>query len=145
VASTRSYGGEGAPIDEQSLGELVATATRDLSTLVHQEIELAKSELTEQVKRGAIGGGLLAGAGALGLLGFLMLCFAGAFGIATGGDIPVWAGFLCVAGFFLLLGGMLATFGIRAITKLSGPDRTKATVREGLASLRPHRKKEQAA
>lgn len=145
MASTRSYGGEGAPIDEQSLGELVATATRDLSTLVHQEIELAKSELTEQVKRGAFGAGLLGGAGVLALLGFLMLCFAGAFGIAVGGDIPVWAGFLCVAGFFLLLGGLLGMVGLRAVAKLSGPDRTKATVKEGLASLRPHRSKEETA
>ena len=51
VASTRGYGGNGAPVDEQSLGELVATATRDLSALIHQEIELAKAELAEQAKK----------------------------------------------------------------------------------------------
>ncbi len=146
MASTRSYGGEGEPIDEQSLGELVATATRDLSALVHQEIELAKSELTEQVKRGAVGAGLLAGAGVLALLGFFLLCFAAAFGIASGGDIPVWAGFLCVAGLFVILGGGLGFVGVRAFASMSGPDRTKTTVRASLASIRhPRRTKNQTA
>jgi hypothetical protein len=146
VASTRSYGGEGAPIDEQSLGELVATATRDLSALVHQEIELAKSELAEQVKRGAVGAGLLGGAALLALLGFFLLCFAAAFGIAAGGDIPVWAGFLCIAGLFVIVGGALSLVGIRAFASMSGPDRTKATVKEGLASIRhPRRAKNEAA
>lgn len=146
MASTRSYGGEGAPIDEQSLGELVATATRDLSALVHQEIELAKSELTEQVKRGAMGAGLLGGAGVLALLGLFLLCFAAAFGIAAGGDIPVWAGFLCVAGLFVVLGGALGLVGVRAFASLSGPDRTVTTVKDGIASIRhPRRTKHEAA
>src|SRR5690348_4613644 len=107
MASTRSYGGEGTPVDEQSLGELVATATRDLSVLIRQEIELAKSELAEQAKRGAVGAGLLGGAGALALLGLLMLCFCVAFAIAEGGGVPVWAGFLCVGGLFVILAGAL--------------------------------------
>ncbi|MGN6474536.1 MAG: phage holin family protein [Mycobacteriales bacterium] len=146
MASTRSYGGEGAPIDEQSLGELVATATRDLSSLVHQEIELAKSELAEQAKRGAMGAGLLGGAAVLALLGFFLLCFAAAFGIASGGGIPVWAGFLCVAGLFVILGGGLGFVGARAFASLSGPDRTKTTVKESLASIRhPRRTKHEAA
>jgi hypothetical protein len=146
MASTRSYGGEGEPIEDQSLGELVATATRDLSALVHQEMELAKSELTEQVKRGAMGAGLLGGAGLLALLGFFLLCFAAAFGIAAGGDIPVWAGFLCVAGLFVILGGALGVVGIRAFSSMSGPDRTKTTVKEALASIRhPGRAKSEIA
>ncbi|HVV77402.1 MAG TPA: phage holin family protein [Mycobacteriales bacterium] len=136
MASTRSYGGEGTPVDEQSLGELVATATRDLSVLVHQEIELAKSELAEQVKRGAIGAGLLAGAGVLALLGFFLGCFAAAFGIAEGGGVPVWAGFLCIAGLFIVVGGVLGFIGVRAFAAVSGPDQTVSTVKSSLASLR---------
>lgn len=140
MASTRSYGGEGTPLDEQSLGELVATATRDLSVLMHQEIELAKAELAEQAKRGAIGAGLLGGAGVLALLGFLLLCFAGSYAIAEGGNVPVWAGFLCVAGLFVVAGGALGLMGVRAFASLSGPDRTVTTLKSSLASLRhPHR------
>jgi hypothetical protein len=136
VASTRSYGGNGAPLDEQSLGELVATATRDLSTLVHQEIELAKAELTQQVKRGAVGAGLLSGAALLAVLGLLMLCFSIAFVIAEEGGLPVWSGFLIVAGAFVAVGGALGFLGVRAFSSISGPDRTKITVQRTLASIR---------
>ncbi|HVT20594.1 MAG TPA: phage holin family protein [Mycobacteriales bacterium] len=136
MASTRSYGGNGAPLDEQSLGELVATATRDLSTLVHQEIELAKAELTQQVKRGAVGAGLLSGAALLAVLGLLMLCFSIAFVIAEEGGLPVWSGFLIVAGAFVAVGGALGFLGVRAFSSISGPDRTKITVQRTLASIR---------
>ncbi len=136
MASTRSYGGNGAPLDEQSLGELVATATRDLSTLVHQEIELAKAELTQQVKRGAVGAGLLSGAALLAVLGLLMLCFSIAFVIAEEGGLPVWIGFLIVAGAFVAVGGALGFLGVRAFSSISGPDRTKITVQRTLASIR---------
>lgn len=51
MASTRTYGGNGIRVEEQSLGELVATATRDVSLLIHQEVELAKAELTDQATK----------------------------------------------------------------------------------------------
>jgi Flp pilus assembly protein TadB len=136
VASTRDYGGEGEPVGEQSLGELVATATRDLSSLIHSEIELAKSELAEQAKRAGLGAGLLSGAGAFALLALLVLCFAAGFGIAAGASIPVWAGFLIVGGLFLIVAAALGFVGARAFTKLGGPDRTVSSVKASLASLR---------
>jgi hypothetical protein len=139
VASTRSYGGDGAPLSEQSLGELVATATRDLSVLVHQEIELAKAELAEQAKRGAIGAGLFGGAGVLALLGLLLLCFSVSFVIAEEGGLAVWQGFLIVGGAFVIAAGALGLLGARAFSSISGPDRTKRTVKSVLASIRhPH-------
>src|SRR3954471_945594 len=85
-------------IDEQSLGELVATATRDLSLLVHKEMELAKTELAAEVKRAGIGAGLLGGAGFIGYFAFLLMSVAAALGISDGFDIPAWAGFLIVGG-----------------------------------------------
>jgi hypothetical protein len=140
VASTREYGGQGEPVGEQSIGELVATATRDLSVLIHSEIDLAKAELAEQAKRVGIGAGLLAGAAAFGLLTLLVLCFAAGFGISAGASIPVWAGFLCVAGLFVIIAGVLVAVGIRALSRLSGPKLTVSTVKEGLASLRHPRR-----
>ena len=140
VASTREYGGEGEPVSEQSLGELVATATRDLSVLVHSEIELAKAELAEQAKRAGLGAGLLGGAGAFALLSLLVLCFAAGFGLSAGASIPIWAGFLCVGGFFLLLAGGLTMGGVKALSRISGPDRTVTTVKDNLSSLRHPRR-----
>jgi Flp pilus assembly protein TadB len=145
VASTREYGGDGEPIGEQSLGELVATATRDLSMLVHSEIELAKAELAEQAKRASVGAGLLGGAGAFAMLSLLVLCFAAGFGIAAGASIPVWAGFLCVGGLFLIMAAALGGIGARALKNLGGPDLTVSTVKASLASLRHPRRGERPA
>jgi hypothetical protein len=139
MASTRGYGGEGEPVGAQSLGELVATATRDLSLLVHHEIELAKAELADEAKKAAVGVGLAAGAAAFALLALLMLCFAGSFGIAAGASIPVWAGFLCITGVFVIIGGVLGVVGVLAFSRISGPEQTISTVKEGLASLRRRR------
>jgi hypothetical protein len=49
--------------EDKSLGELVATATRDLSLLVHQEIALAKAEIKQDVAAAGKGAGLFGGAG----------------------------------------------------------------------------------
>jgi hypothetical protein len=140
VASTREYGGEGEPVGEQSIGELVATATRDLSILVHSEIELAKAELAESAKRAGVGAGLFGGAAAFALLSLLVLCFAAGFGLSAGADIPIWAGFLCVGGLFLLIAGGLGVYGAKAFSRISGPDQTVTTVKQNLASLRHPRR-----
>ena len=130
MASTRTYGGNGTPVDEQSLGELVATATRDMSLLVHQEIELAKAELTEQAARAGVGAGLLSGAGFFALFAFLLASFAGSFGFADGLDIAIWAGFLCMTGVYLLVAGILGAFGYRRV-KTRRPAGTDDAHRQG--------------
>jgi hypothetical protein len=142
MASTRSFGGDGTPVDEQSLGELVATATRDLSVLVHREIELAKAELAEQAKRGAVGAGLFGGAAVFGVLGLFMLCFTAAFAIAEEGGVPVWAGLLCVAGLFVVVGGALGFVGARAFASISGPERTKLSLKSIRSAIRHPRRSE---
>jgi hypothetical protein len=133
VASTRTYGGEGTPVDEQSLGELFATVTRDLSLLFRQEIELAKSELAEQAKRAGVGAGLLSTAGVLALFALVLMLFAASYGLAAGGDIPVWAGFLCIGGVFLIGAGMFAVLGAGALKKLGPPTRSVNSVKADLA------------
>jgi hypothetical protein len=133
VASTRTYGGEGTPVEEQSLGELVATVTRDMSILVHREIELAKSELAEQAKNAGVGAGLLGAAGSLGLFGILLLAVGGGFGVAAGAGIPVWAGFLTVGGFLAVLAAAFALVGIREVTNVGPPQRSVSSVKADLA------------
>lgn len=136
MASTRSFGGNGIPVDDQSLGELFATATRDVSLLVRQEIELAKTELAEQAGQAGVGAGLLGGAGFLALLALILASFAGAFGFADGLEIPVWAGFLCMTGVYVVLAIPLVIVGRRRLRRLHGPERTSRTVQESLAWAR---------
>jgi hypothetical protein len=133
MASTRTYGGNGTPVDDQSLGELVATATRDLSELIHKEVELAKTEITAEAKRAGIGAGFLGGAGFFGWFALVLLSFAGAFGIADGGDIPVWAGFVCMGALYGIVAGLLVALGLGKLVKIGPPARTIRTVKDDVA------------
>jgi hypothetical protein len=140
VASTRTYGGNGIPVGEQSIGELVATATRDMSLLIHKEIELAKAELSQQAQQAGIGAGMLGGAGFLGYFALILASFAGAFGFSDGLDIALWAGFLCMAGVYALLAGGLALLGIGRMRRLGPPKRTQRTVKDNVAWLKHPRR-----
>jgi hypothetical protein len=140
LASTRSYGGNGIPVDDQSLGELVATATRDMSLLIHKEIELAKTELAEQATKAGIGAGLLGGAGFLGLFALVLASVAGGFGFSAGLNLAVWAGFLCMAGVYAILAGVLVILGITRVKSVGGPERTTRTVKASLAWARHPRR-----
>jgi hypothetical protein len=125
--------GTKADVDEQSLGELVATATRDLSLLIHKEVELAKTEIAAEVKRAGIGAGFLGGAGFVGLFAFVFLSVAAALAISEGADLPLWAGFLCIGGGFGGLAGLLAVAGLGKVVKVKGPQRTIRTVKDDIA------------
>jgi Putative Actinobacterial Holin-X, holin superfamily III len=118
---------------DQSLGELVATATRDLSLLVHKEVELAKTEIAAEVKRAGIGAGFLGGAGFIGVFTLLFLSVAAALGISAAADIGAWAGFLIVGAAYGLLAALLALLGLAKVTKVKPPRRTIRTVKDDLA------------
>lgn len=118
--------------DEQSLGELVATATRDMSLLVHKEVELAKTELAAEVKRAGIGAGLLGGAGFIGYFALLLLSIAAALGVADGFDLPAWAGFLIIGGLYGGGAAMFAALGLGKVVKVGPPQRTIRTVKDDI-------------
>lgn len=59
-----------------SLGDLLGEVTRDMSTLIRQEIDLAKAELSETAKRAGRGAGLAGAAGYAGLMAVFFLSVA---------------------------------------------------------------------
>lgn len=97
---------------EETLGALIATASRDLSALVRSEIELAKAELRVDVKNGATGGAMFGAAAFLGVLVVILLSIAAAYGLVALGLHPGLA-FLAVAVFYLLVAVVLVLVGIR--------------------------------
>lgn len=127
---------------EQSLGELVATATRDLSTLVHQEVELAKVEIKREVVAAGKGAGLFGGAGVAGLFALIFLSIALAYGIGNLlGDPPkVGLGFLIVGLIYLVAAGVLALTGKKKISQVGPPEKTIETVKDDVAMLKRPRK-----
>jgi hypothetical protein len=83
-----------ADVEDRSLGELLGDATRDLSTLVRQEIELAKVEIKEEVTKAGKAGGMLGGTAVAALMSLLLLSFAAAWGLTE--IVPEGVAFLIV-------------------------------------------------
>ena len=120
---------------QQTLGQLFAEASRDLSTLVHDEIELAKAEIRRDVKNGVTGGAMFGAAGFVAVLAVILLSIAAAYGLVAAGLHPGWA-FLIVAGVYLLAAVVLALMGKRAVAKVGPPQRTIRTSKETAAFLK---------
>jgi uncharacterized membrane protein YqjE len=116
---------------DKSLGELVASATKDLSSLVRQEVELAKIEIKREVANVGKGAGALGAAGVSGLLALIFLSIAAAYAISTITTLGV--GFLAVGLAYLLVAGVLALVGKKSISKVGPPEKTLATVKDDVA------------
>ena len=110
--------------DEPTIGKLVSDTSRQISTLVQQEIKLAKSELKVSMKYGGTSVGLFVGAALFGLLAIIMLSVAFAYLIHwNGSGLDLHWAFLIVFGVYLLIAGVLAFIGIKKAKKVRGPDR----------------------
>ena len=120
--ATRSASVPARTDDEPSIGQLVAQASRDVSSLVKSEIALAKSEVKLSVKAGGIGAAMFAVAGFIGLLAILMLSFGIVYLINLTGLDLVWC-FLIVFLLYLLLAGLVAFIGLRSVKKVRPPQR----------------------
>ena len=127
----------------RSLGQLVASATAEMSALVHDEIALAKAELRQDVKRGVLGSGAAIGAGVLLLFSLPVLSFAAAYGIHNLGLGLAWS-FLIVGGAYIVLALLLlmwAALKFKKIKKSQGAQRSIASAKETaavLSNVKPH-------
>ncbi len=129
MASTSNEDGQ------PSIGSLVQEATKDFSTVLRGEIELAKLELTSTVKYAGAGAGFFVGAVVLVLFSLTFGFIALAEGLIAL-HIWRWAAFLIVFGFLLLVVAALVWLGIRSIKRVKAPKRTIATGKETMAQLK---------
>jgi len=121
---------------DQSLGDLVALAAKDVSQLVRYEIALAKTELKGDVRRVGLAGALAGVAAFVGCLVLVLVCIAFAYGLVALG-ISHWAAFLIVAGACVLVAAVAVGVALLKLRHLSGLRKTRKTVTEGLGMLRP--------
>ena len=111
--------------EDPTIGRLVHDASRDVSQLIRQEIQLAKSELTISIKAGGLGAAMFAAAGFVAVLGVIMLSSAIAFFINwNGSGLSLHWAFLIVTGFWFAVAGLLAFIGIRKFKQVGPPERT---------------------
>ena len=116
------------PDSRPSAGELFSEVAGDLSTLMHQEVELAKAELRQSAARAGKGAGLLAGAGVGGHMVLLFASIAAWWGI--GGALGHGWSALIVAGIWLIVAAVLGLMGRREISAVPGVPQTARTVKK---------------
>ena len=120
---------------DQSLGDLVALAAKDVSQLLRYEIDLAKAELRGDMRRIGLAVALVGVAAFVGCLVLVLLCIAFAYGLVALG-IWTWAAFLIVVGTCVLLAVVAVGIAFLKVRRVSGLRRTRKAVSEGLGMLR---------
>jgi hypothetical protein len=107
---------------DTSLGDLLSEVTRDVSTLMRQEVELAKAEVKQSATRAGKGAGMLGGAGYAGHLTVLFLSFAAWWGLGHVIDIA-WAAVL-VAIVWGIVAAVLFVLGRKELKSVTGAPET---------------------
>ena len=129
VGATAAPGGY-PDVEDQSLGSLVGRLSSDVSTLVRQELALAKAELREEGKKAGKGAGMLGGAG---LAGYFVLLFLSLTLMWALGDelMPLWAAALIVMVLWAIAAAVLFVMGRKQLKEVNPkPEQTVETLKE---------------
>ena len=123
------------PPGERPLGELLSDVTSKLQDLVRKEIELARSEIKQEVDKAVKGIAAFAAAAVVGLLAAIALVFAAAWGLSE--LVPEGVAFLIVGVLLLAVAGGLAAAGKKKVSQVNPvPQRTVATVKEDVETAK---------
>jgi hypothetical protein len=138
VRSSQPSHDPGQGRQNESTGQLVKDLSQDISTLVRQELQLAKAEMAQKGKQAGIGAGMLGGAGVFGLavVGGSMATII----LVLDTFLPNWLAALITTLAYAAVGGVLALRG-RDRLKDAGapvPERTKESVKEDIEWAKTH-------
>ena len=124
-------------VEGTSVGQLIGEVSRDLSTLMRQELELAKVEMKAEAKKAGTGAGLFGAAGFAGYMVALFLSLALMWALASA--IPTgWAG-LIVAVLWGIVGAVAFLMGKKKFQQVNPkPERTVETLQKVPGALKPN-------
>jgi hypothetical protein len=126
-----------AEVENTSVGEMLGEISRDLSTLLRQELALAKAEVKQEAAKAGKGAGMLGGAGFAGYMVLLFLSFAAWWSLANVMDEGLAA--LLVAVVWTAAGVALFVIGRRQLRELNPtPERTVSTLKQVPDAITPH-------
>ncbi|OUE18025.1 hypothetical protein BFL36_14875 [Clavibacter michiganensis] len=111
------------------LGDLLGNVTKDVSTLMRQEIALAKAEISDSAKKAGKGAGLLGGAGYAGLMAVFFLSVALMVGLGYWFDDLAWAA-VVVAVIWAVIGLVMYLQGRKKLKTVQGAPRTADSVKK---------------
>ena len=119
----------GVDVRQRSVGELLSEVSTDLSTLMRQEMALAKAEMKEEVAKTGKAAGMLGGAGFAGYMVALFVSIAAWWALANGMD-EAWAA-LIVAVVWGIIASVLFVIGRKKMREVNPkPERTVSTMKE---------------
>ena len=121
------------PADEQTIGELVRDVTTQVSDLVRAEVELAKAEVTAEVRKGVTGSAFFAVAAAIGLFSLFYFFFALAELLSLW--FLRWVAFAIVFALMVVIAALFGFLGYRKVRKIRKPERTIESLRESADML----------
>jgi MFS family permease len=121
---------------EPSTGELVSEASRQVSKLVREELQLAQIEITAKAKKAGMGLGMFGASGVLALYGGGVLLAAGVLALAL--VVPGWLAALIVGGALMVVAGMTALVGKSRVAAAAPPvpERTVQSVKREVEAVR---------
>lgn len=115
-------------VGDQSVGELVAKVTSDLSQLMRQELELAKAEAKDEAKKAGKAAGMLGGAG---FAGYMVALFATVALMAALAAVMPWGwAALIVTAIWAIVALVLYTRGRKELKRVQGMPQTKDSLKE---------------
>ena len=116
--------------DERSLGDLFSDLSRETTTLVRQEVQLAKAELTQSATEAARGIGMLVAGGVVAYAGLFFLLLAIVFGLIEAGW-DAWLSALIVGLVVVAIGAVLVLRGRESLKPANlAPQKTVETLKE---------------
>ncbi len=115
---------------DRPIGELLKQLSEETTTLVRQELNLAKAEMAQKGKRAGVGAGMFGGAGVSAVLGLAALTAAAIAALDTA--MPLWLAALIVAVIWLAVAGVLALTGKTKVQQATPPvpEQTQESVKE---------------
>jgi uncharacterized membrane protein YqjE len=122
--------GETDELHDRPVGELLKQLATETTTLVRQELELAKAELTEKGRKAGPGFGMWGAAGVVGLLALGAL--TAFFILALDGFMPNWLAALIVAAVYGAIAAVLYITGKQRVDEATPvkPEQTIETLKE---------------
>jgi len=127
--------------ETRSIGEILSDVTRNVSTLLRQEVDLAKAELRQSTSKAGPGLGMIAGAAVAGLLFLVFLSVSAWWGLGQfiGNE---WSG-LVVAVIWAIVAAVLYSAGKKQMDKVKGLPKTAETAAKIPDALKGHEERNQ--
>jgi len=116
---------DGTDLRERPIGDLLKQLSEETTTLVRQELELAKAEVAEKGKKAGTGAGMFGGAGAAAFLG--LGAITAALIAALDAAMPLWLAAVIVGLLWMAVAGVLALQGRNKVQEATPPVPEQAT------------------